>query len=158
MALKDRLISLRKERELQQIDWEKRRDAWIVDIIKLYEDIGGWFSELFEEGFLKIKFRKKTLSEDYIGKYSVDCMELDLEVYPTVVLEPVGRNIIGYAGRIDVYIKGHESDKMMLFLVDDEDKKKYWELAKTSYNKKEKVRFNRKSFEKLLEYWLDAWS
>lgn len=157
MSLKDKLEKIRLEKQTMQVDWTKRRDEWINEVKKLYEEVAGWFTDLLDSGFMHIGIRSKTVIEDYIGKYDIDVMEMDLSVYPSVVMEPVARNVLGYSGRIDLYLKGHDTNRMMLFLVEEEGAPSRWELVTNTY-KKEHVPFDKEALEKVLEYWLDAWS
>lgn len=157
MSLKDKLEKIRLEKQSMQVDWTKRRDSWIIEVKKLYDEVAGWFADLLESGFITVGIRSKTLIEDYLGKYDIDVMEMDLSVYPAVVFEPVARNVLGYSGRIDLYLKGHDTNRMILFLVEEESIPGRWELVLNT-EKKEHIPFDKDALEKVLEYWLDAWS
>jgi hypothetical protein len=157
MGLKDRLAKIKQERECQHEDWKRRKDLWVMEVKTLYQQVAGWLADLMDEGFVKMGFSTKTLTEDFVGTYEIDVLELDLDVCPPIVFEPVGRNIIGFLGRIDIYIKGHETERRMLLQVEGEDGSAHWELWK-NIDKKEMVPFTGESLEKLLEYWIDAWS
>ncbi len=157
MALKDKLEKIRQEKQSMQVDWSKRRDAWIVEVKKLYDEVASWFADLLDPGYMQIGIRSKSIIEDYLGKYDIDVMEMDLSVYPAVVMEPVARNVLGYAGRVDLYLKGHDTNRMMLLLVEDDGAPSRWELV-INTDKKQHVPFDRDALERVLEYWLDLWS
>ena len=157
MALKDKLEKIRQEKQSMQVDWSKRRDAWIVEVKKLYDEVASWFADLLDPGYMQIGIRSKSIIEDYLGKYDIDVMEMDLSVYPAVVMEPVARNVLGYAGRLDLYLKGHDTNRMMLLLVEDDGAPSRWELV-INTDKKQHVPFDRDALERVLEYWLDLWS
>lgn len=105
---------------------------------------------------MKISFRETTLSEEHIGPYQISIMELSIGEL-VLILEPVGRNIIGTSGRIDVYMSGHRADRVMLLLMIGSNDEPYWELRKRNI-RTERYRFGRQIFEELIEGWLDLYT
>jgi len=83
---------------MSEIDWTKKKSKWISQVDDLINDIKSW-SET--ENWLVDK-REKTLNEEHLGSYSVP--ELTIKTpQGNIIVEPVGRNIVGAEGRVDVY-------------------------------------------------------
>ncbi len=97
-------------------------------------------------------FYELSLFEENIGKYDISVLELDLGE-PSVVFRPVGANIIGADGRVDVYMNGHLSDKKMLILREEEEQIFQWELWETT-DKNNRKSFDREVLERTLDEWL----
>ena len=80
-----------------EIDWESKQIAWCELVHALMQDIKTWAGE---ENWL-VSEQEKTLSEDYLGTYTVPELTVKRPSgYLTV--EPIGRNIIGAQGRVDI--------------------------------------------------------
>ena len=156
MSLKDKLRKIAAEGQRTETDWNIIRDIWLKQVEKLYREIENWFGEYFDEGYMRISFREITLSEEHIGLYQINVMELDIGG-PLVVMEPVGRNILGTAGRIDLYMSGHRADRIMLLLMSDSKGQPFWELRKRNI-RTEKYLFEHGIFEELIEGWLELYS
>ncbi len=156
MALKDKLKRIAEQGHAKDIDWDKIRDAWLKQVGKLYKEIEAWFREYLDEGYVKVSFREIRLSEDHLGTYRIPAMELSFGG-PVLVLEPVGRAILGASGRIDLYMSGHRADKIMLLLMSDDRGRPFWELRKRQI-RTERCRFERQIFEELIEGWLELYS
>lgn len=90
-----------KKQDEPQIDWDKNRDEWLEHIQQFYKMIEGFLEEYKTSGKLSYYFSKKDVFEEYIGSYSVDVMDIKLGEY-RVKLEPIGTNLIGAYGRIDL--------------------------------------------------------
>ncbi|HGY12063.1 MAG TPA: hypothetical protein ENK36_06840 [Desulfobacterales bacterium] len=93
--------------------------------------------------------------EDFLLETSI--MELNIGNGPTVVLEPFGINIIGAFGKIDMYFRGHKDEEVLLLLIESADEQFHWELWKNR-KQEEKILFNKDSYEKLLDTWLEKWT
>ncbi|NLX14938.1 MAG: hypothetical protein GXY44_14990 [Phycisphaerales bacterium] len=81
----------------ETIDWDKRKQTWCGLVAELMREIKTWAGE---EGWL-VQERQKQITEEHLGTYSVP--ELTIKTPGGyVVAEPVGRNIVGADGRIDI--------------------------------------------------------
>jgi len=152
MSLKDKLKKLRDSSNGSEIDWEKNKNKWINSVNHLFEIIqDDWFSELEDEGLLKIQTLPIYITEEHIGKYSIDKMEI---TYATgsIVFEPAGRNIIGGEGRIDLYLKGEFGKGLMLILF-RENGQDNWTLV-NKQNRREQELLTKESLEKVIEQWI----
>lgn len=153
MSLKDKLKKLRESSDNTVIDWEKNKQEWTESVNKLFKIIqNDWFVELEDEGLLEINIMPISISEEHIGAYSINKMEISYAT-GSIVLEPVGRNIIGGDGRIDFYLKGEFSKGIMLILLreDGEDK---WFLF-TKQNRRERELLTKITFEKVIDQWIE---
>jgi len=98
----------------KKVDWEARRNSWCEFVNALMKDVEAW------AGRRKwpVDRQEKTVTEDHAGTYSVP--ELNVKVpggYLT--LEPVGCNVIGADGRVDI-TAFPSLDRVMLVLVGKE--------------------------------------
>ncbi|MCP4345706.1 MAG: hypothetical protein GY795_09295 [Desulfobacterales bacterium] len=154
MNLEDKLkkISQNRKKKDSEINWDKKRDTWIDQVSRLYEDIEKWLKTYIEKDYISLHFYELSLFEENIGKYDISVLELDLGE-PSVVFRPVGTNIIGADGRVDVYMNGHLSDKKMLILREEKEQIFQWELWDTT-DKNDRKPFDHEAFEKILNEWL----
>lgn len=152
MSLKDKLKTLRDSSDDSKINWEKNKNEWINSVNHLFEIVqDDWFSELKAEGLLKIKTLPIYITEEHIGKYSIDKMEI---TYATgsIIFEPIGRNIIGGKGRIDLYLKGEFGKGLMLILF-RENSQDNWFLVSKQTSRDQKL-LSKESLEKAIEQWI----
>ena len=153
MSLKDKLKKLRDSSDKTVIDWEKNKRDWIDSVNKLYDSIQEhWFIELEDEGLLKIQLTPISITEEYIGSYSINKMEISFAT-GDIVIEPVGRNIIGGEGRMDFYLKGELSKGLMLILFREEGEDQWFIVSKQNRRKKELL--TKSTLEKVIDQWIE---
>lgn len=90
-----------KKQSEAPIDWDKTRNDWLDYLEQFYETIKGFLADYEKAGKLSYTFSKKEIFEAYIGSYSVDVMDIKLGEH-RVRLEPIGTNLIGAHGRVDL--------------------------------------------------------
>jgi hypothetical protein len=83
------------------IDWDDRRNKYLAAVDDLYHQIETMLAEPVAQKTVAIQRRAKELSENYIGTYRIDDLML-LVGDEQVRFSPVGRNIAGASGRVDV--------------------------------------------------------
>ncbi len=152
MSLKEKFRKLRASDGDGKIDWEKNKKAWIESVNCLYKTMhDGWLSELEDENLLSIEYAPISITEEYIGTYVIDKMEIS---YPKgcIVLEPVGRNIIGGEGRIDFYFQGEISKGVMLILFHKDSEDEWFMVSKQ--DKHDRYLLTRSTFEKAIDQWI----
>jgi hypothetical protein len=161
MDFKEKLKKISQKDKGRPIDWNQRKVEWVENVDKLYKQVELWFCEYLDEGLMDIDVSKIFLTEDYIGTYEITKLELALGesvsseyVDDVVVFEPVGRNVIGADGKIDLYLKGRKSEKVLLLLIADEGDEAHWELWK-SRKKDDRYQFDETVFEELISDWLN---
>ena len=152
MSLRNKLKKIRDSSDNSEIDWGKTKNDWINSVNNLFKIIKDeWFSELEDEGLLKIQMFPIYLIEEHIGKYSIDKMEITYNT-GSIVFEPVGSNIIGGEGRIDLFLKGEYSKGWMLILF-RENGQDNWSMIKKQ-NRREPKLLTKKFLEKMIEQWI----
>ena len=80
-------------------------------------------------------------------------LEFEFDAF-RLVFEPMGRNILGAIGRIDVYLRGRKTDKYVLVLLETEEGNTKWVLS-TFSDKSVRIEFNKVNMERLIEDWID---
>ncbi len=78
-------------------DWERKRDDWLAKLRELVDSVKSWA----EQRRWFVDEQEKTLEEDGVGKYSVPTLFIQAPS-GKIIVEPVGCNIIGAQGRIDI--------------------------------------------------------
>lgn len=84
-----------------EIDWSAQKDEWIDFIREFYSSIEEWVKPYVDQQKLTYNYREITLSEENIGTYNVDIMNINF-AGQQVKIEPIGTLLIGTKGRIDM--------------------------------------------------------
>ncbi|BBB89713.1 MAG TPA: hypothetical protein PKA28_12455 [Methylomusa anaerophila] len=102
MGLKDLEKLLKEKGENKgnnvEIDWEAEKNKWLNAVADFFHDIECWVGNLPN---LKIDYTPITIKEEYIGHYETKKMIITM-LNQNVTLEPIGTNLIGAHGRIDL--------------------------------------------------------
>lgn len=83
------------------INWDSKREEWLKYLAEFYETIKTFLNEYATAGKLSYQYSKKDIFEEYIGSYPVDVLDIKLGEQK-VRLEPIGTNLIGAKGRVDL--------------------------------------------------------
>jgi hypothetical protein len=153
MSLKDKLEKFKEEKKSSDIDWNQRKLEWKDQIDQLFKTIEEWFSDYVLDDYMKKELGTKVIKEEYLGDYEVPTLTYEIGPY-SMHFEPMGRNIIGGKGRIDMYLKGYKSSKYLLILAEDDEKSDYWVLVPFN-DKTKRIKLEKESLEKLIESWID---
>ncbi len=95
-------MSRQRSQGPHEIDWKQRRRDWLTAIERLYRQVTGeLLADAIAQKLVSESRKKKKITEEYLGTYSVDELILDIggEI---VTFSPKGRNIIGAKGRVDL--------------------------------------------------------
>lgn len=84
-----------------QIDWSQKRDLWIENLMSFYTIVEAFLAEYIASGRISLVRQSMTLDEEYIGSYKVDRILIRIGE-DSVRLEPIGTNMIGTSGRVDL--------------------------------------------------------
>jgi hypothetical protein len=104
----------RGDRVSPKIDWERKRDDWLVKLRDLMNSIRSWA----EQRRWFVDEQEKIVEEDHIGRYTVPTLFIQAPA-GKIHVEPIGCNIIGAQGRVD--IESFPSlNRLLLILVDGE--------------------------------------
>ena len=100
-SLVEFLRDQKKKLERVQKERAKALNEWLLHLDQLFKDIETWLEPAKKEG-LEIERGKVEISEEYLGTYLAPVLEIAF-AGTKVRLEPVGRNVIGAFGRVDVF-------------------------------------------------------
>ena len=153
MSLQEKLQKLGEAHPPNVINWEARKKEWQDENEAILSEIKSWFQPLIASGVFQVIEHEKDITEEYLGTYKIKQLEFAFSSF-RLVFEPVGRNVMGANGRIDVYLRGNKVDKYILVLLDTQGGPKRWFL--TPFNdKSNRVEFNKPNMERILESWID---
>ena len=154
-SLADKLKQIAASQPDSSLDGDARQKAWVKHVNGLYRHLKTWLSDSAKSGHISFNVQKVTLSEDNLGSYEMDALELDLVGAHQIIFQPVEMNILGAVGRIDVYHRGYNPHKVMLLLHDEGNNKFHWELWK-GFKKEAQQTFNKGALEALLSQWIES--
>lgn len=83
------------------IDWLARRDKWLRRLDEFYRQVEGYVEPYVSSGKVCLNFAPKEVHEEYVGSY--EACSLDMGVGgDSVRFDPIGTNLIGAWGRVDM--------------------------------------------------------
>lgn len=91
----------KKQKEEEKFNPEKEKQEWLGFIEIFYDQIKNWLKPFIDDGRMSINFVPKNITEEYIGTYSVENMDV-MFVGQKLTFEPIGTLLIGTKGRIDL--------------------------------------------------------
>ncbi|RLC15000.1 MAG: hypothetical protein DRI57_13565 [Deltaproteobacteria bacterium] len=100
--LESLLAQKKQKMEAEYPQWNKKRDEWIGRVNNLFTLIYSWLKPLEDNDYLKISYKDISISEQSLGRYSVREMIITFFNNDKIELGPVGLNIIGARGRVDM--------------------------------------------------------
>ncbi|GEM_PF-1747561 len=157
MGVKDLVLKLTAQKKAEEVDWDKTRREWIAQVDKLLKTVDGWLKELLEEQYAGITVRreKMTLSEEQLGNCQTDKLVIEI-ADEWLVMEPVGRLIIGAQGRIDFFQDKFEGGKYLILRYENGPEQSDWQVANIK-TKADRHPFDRDAFERILEEMLEEY-
>ena len=111
----------KQDNKKDQVDWDKRKSAWLKSIEKFYSNIKVWLTPFQTDGLIDIKEKEIDINEEYIGYYKTKRLDIYLG-NDIISLTPRGTLILGSYGRIDM--RGPKGEKMII-----EPEWEKWEFA-----------------------------
>lgn len=81
---------------------ERERIAWIADLHGLMDRLHAWLREPEKEGLLTVLREGTSVTEAKFGTYEVPAMIIQAPGPHSVHVHPVGLDVIGSAGRVDL--------------------------------------------------------
>ena len=155
MKLKETLQKLRDNNIDSKVSLEDKKNQWLNSINSLFDKIqNDWFADLQKSKLFTFQTVPRIIIEEQFGSYSINTLEIDYSE-GKIILEPVGRNIVGGDGRIDFYLSGEYSKGFMLIL-NHENGKDFWTLIEKQYlSEMPNQRLDQKTMEKIIEKWID---
>jgi hypothetical protein len=121
------LESFLRQKKAQQplIDWNRKKQKWLLSVNELYSTIENWLDKLIKENIVKISYDNITIDEYYVTPYVIKQMNI-LVGYEQVRLEPKGMIVVNAVGRIDLI---GDDGTLKLLLQNDETVKFQWLIA-----------------------------
>jgi hypothetical protein len=145
------LAEIAKQKKQQWLNYRKEsrseRDNWKKKVKELYAQIKQWLMPLEEDGLLR--YKEETLPVSLVGEGIEAEMrnELTIEFFngETIKLEPVGLEVVGAYGRVDMKLGLHQ---VMIVMPEKEGN---WIFAER-YNREEPTLydFNQANFEQFV--------
>ncbi len=89
MPLKEKLKKLQETKKENKVNWDELKHEWIKDVENFYENVQKWLSELKDEGLLTMNFSPVTVSEENIGTYTINQMEIKIDDIRDIILEGI---------------------------------------------------------------------
>jgi hypothetical protein len=115
----------RYETQRVAINREEQQKIWLTGLNQLYAEINDWLSVPIQEQIVIVSYEETTLVEDFVSPYLVKnlCINVGTEL---VILKPMGMNVIGAAGRVDML---GEDGIIMLVLLKQETGEYQWHIV-----------------------------
>ncbi len=82
-------------------DWTKRRDEWLEYLGDFYKQVEEFLTEYLASGDVSMEYQDKYINEELVGHYPAQSLRLRIRGRD-VILDPVGTNLIGARGRVDM--------------------------------------------------------
>jgi len=144
--LEQNLETFLRQKKKQQplIDWNPKKQKWLLSVNELYSAIESWLDNLIKENIVKISYDNLTLDEYYVAPYVIRQMNI-LVGYEQVRLEPKGMIVVNAVGRIDMI--GDDGTLKLLLMQNDDSVKFQWLIAVS----KEDFPLTKVSFSEALE-------
>jgi hypothetical protein len=80
---------------------EAQKAEWLAEVESRLAEVEGWAKA---RGWQTRRFERE-VTEDLLGAYTAPALEIEIErPQGRIVMEPVGRNVLGATGRIDLYV------------------------------------------------------
>ena len=156
MGFREKLVKLSEINQHRADQLEAVRRTWVQEVNALYKAITeDWFDEYMKEGYVTVEHRELQYAESediFLGTYM---MVLNFGGGVSAVLEPIGTNVIGAFGKIELYLRGHKDKYISLLLIREEGIGGFhWEVWKNR-KQRDQILFDRKTFEEILDEWLE---
>ncbi|MDM8561173.1 hypothetical protein [Candidatus Parabeggiatoa sp. HSG14] len=115
-----------KKQQQPPIEWENKKQKWLLSVNELYATIEDWLSHLTNDHIVKMSYNTITLDEYYLKPYPVKQLNL-LVGYESVQFEPKGMIVVNALGRVDMI--GDDGILKLLLRSDDETNNLQWVVA-----------------------------
>jgi hypothetical protein len=97
----DEFVKQQQATDEERQNWRQERDEWLSRLDSLYRQIQSYLKPYIQRGTIAISFSEIILTEEYIGPYGAQKMEIQIG-RQKVTLTPVGTLLVGTKGRVDV--------------------------------------------------------
>lgn len=90
-----------KGEESATVNWTERRNLWLKLVAEFYKQVEEYLDEYTNKNRVKLHYSTKKLSEEFLGNYSIKTLTISIHGREAR-FDPVGANVIGAGGRIDL--------------------------------------------------------
>jgi hypothetical protein len=120
---------------------------WQAAVSGLYDIVLRNLEDYVESNLLSVNRKPVTRFEEHPGTYEID--ELHLTAGPeSIIFSPVGTQIIGGHGRIDVYRRGYSAHRYMLIWNGRAGNSAVWQIISPEH---EMMRYSKQVLEELID-------
>lgn len=116
MPLRDTLNRLREKEQQEQLDRPALIAEWQGAVEDLLAQIRNDLSEYEQDSSISIRLRRIRLNEESLGSYEISAMDIQAGRV-LVLIQPVGRIVIGAEGRVDIHRQGRPSEEHRVMLL-----------------------------------------
>jgi hypothetical protein len=119
MALRDTIAQLRVhsvEEAQAKADAPRLIEEWKASVEDLIARISIFLEEFVRDGSMSISLDETDISEDTLGHYRARSARVSVG-YATLIIEPVGRMVVGASGRVDIHREGQPSERKRIRLL-----------------------------------------
>ncbi len=102
------------------MDRERIKQDWFAALNELFDKIENWLKPFADKNKLSLSREQISINELYFGEYKVSRLRIKL-ANQEVMVEPIGRQVIGAEGRADIRGPGGSTVKLLLVNKDWED-------------------------------------
>jgi hypothetical protein len=125
MSLKEKLLQKKSAANKSEQDYEKLKETYTVEVEKLTKMIKDWFKDLLDQKLVTITNTQVQVQDPNIGEYMISSIRIEAGD-DTILVMPVGAEIIGASGRVDIYAQGKKHLSKTLLLGDDNNGNLTW--------------------------------
>jgi len=144
-SLKDILSNKKKLLDDQEPKWRQRKQEWVHDVGQLYDNIEAWLADLIKDGYIRVSRDQTAVSEELLGVYNVEMLNIIFFNNQQVTLTPKGLHVIGAVGRIDMAIGSR-----VIMIVRTGDDLEWTFAEREGRGKPKRWEFNENTFKELL--------
>lgn len=150
-SLEELLRRKKIEQDHAAAERPKQLEEWRFACSALIDRTRRWLLPLQEKGYLQLKGELITVREEHFGEYEVPSLHVTFVTGRTLWFKPIGQNIFGAHGRIDIVSSG-ESIVMLVYRGGEQ-----WEFAKREgrYGSPRTWPFNEATLEEFLTDFLE---
>lgn len=117
--LEDLLRRKKQTQDQLKISWTQKRDYFIQAVDVFFEQIEDFLKPLQQEALLSTSYADYQIDEEYTGQYTSRQMVISFPDQK-VIVTPIGANIVGAYGRIDM--KGRAGEVKFLWVSKDAER------------------------------------
>ena len=116
--------------KLSPVDADKEITEWTAAVETLFQQVQHWAADARSEDW-QITFSTADVTEESLGSYPIRVMEINAGT-GRLILEPVGLDVLGARGRVDLYAWPSLFRVMLLRSLKENNSKEGWTIRTES--------------------------